>query len=209
MAISCGKCWRQYDVTLFEFGRTIDCACGMRVGFEHKLVLPKTGEIKFFADVNVARLVRWLRAIGIDTWWEDAISDADLVGRAIRENRFVLTLDKRLVKEWRTDNVLLLTSEKPLEQFAQVVEHFKLKLPAQFFTRCLVCNSVLRRASATEIAANVPPRVRENNELFYYCPNCEKIYWEGSHTKRMQAAIEDVFNLIPPASTEKSENNFP
>ncbi len=132
MAISCGKCGRQYDVTLFEFGRTINCACGERVGFEHKLVLPKTGAIKFFADVNVARLVRWLRAIGIDTWWEDAISDADLVRRAIRENRFVLTLDKRLVKEWRTDNVLLLTSEKPLEQFAEVVEHFKLKLPAQF-----------------------------------------------------------------------------
>ncbi len=180
----------------------------MRVGFEHKLVLPKTGAIKFFADVNVARLVRWLRAIGIDTWWEDAISDADLVRRAIRENRFVLTLDKRLVKEWRTDNVVLLTSEKSLEQFAQVVEHFKLKLPARFFTRCLVCNSVLRRASATEITANAPPRVRENHELFYYCPNCEKIYWEGSHTKRMQAAIEDVFNLSPAASTEKSGNDF-
>jgi len=208
MAISCGKCGRQYDVTLFEFGRTINCACGERVGFEHKLVLLETGEIKFFADVNVARLVRWLRAIGIDTWWEDAISDADLVRRAIRENRFVLTLDKRLVKEWRTDNILLLTNEKPVEQFAQVVEHFKLKLPAQFFTRCLVCNSVLRRASATEIAADVPPRVQENNKLFYCCPNCEKIYWEGSHTKRMQAAIENVFNHFPAASAEKSGNNF-
>jgi len=208
MAISCQKCGRQYDVTLFEFGRTINCACGMRVGFEHKLVLPKTGEIKFFADVNVARLVRWLRAIGIDTWWEDAISDADLVRRAIRENRFVLTLDKRLLKEWRTDNVLLLTSERPLEQFAQVVEHFKLKLPAQFFTRCLVCNSILRGAIDEEIAANVPPRVRENNELFYYCPNCEKIYWEGSHTERMRAVIEDVFNLFPAAITKKSGNNF-
>ena len=180
----------------------------MRVGFEHKLVLPKTGEIKFFADVNVARLVRWLRAIGIDTWWEDAISDADLVRRAIRENRFVLTLDKRLLKEWRTDNVLLLTSERPLEQFAQVVEHFKLKLPAQFFTRCLVCNSILRGAIDEEIAANVPPRVRENYELFYYCPNCEKIYWEGSHTERMRAVIENVFNLFPAAITKKSGNNF-
>jgi uncharacterized protein with PIN domain/DNA-directed RNA polymerase subunit RPC12/RpoP len=208
MAISCQKCGRQYDVTLFEFGRTINCACGERVGFEHKLILPKTGEIKFFADVNVAQLVRWLRAIGIDTWWEDAISDADLVRRAIRENRFVLTLDKRLLKEWRTDNVLLLTSERPLEQFAQVVEHFKLKLPAQFFTRCLVCNSILRGAIDEEIAANVPPRVRENNELFYYCPNCEKIYWEGSHTERMRAVIENVFNLFPAAITKKSGNNF-
>ncbi len=196
MAISCGKCGRQYDVTLFEFGRTINCACGERVGFEHKLVLPKTGEIKFFADVNVARLVRWLRAIGIDTWWEDAISDADLVRRAIRENRFVLTLDKRLTQEWRTDNVLLLKSEKPLEQFAQVVGHFKLKLPAEFFTRCLVCNSLLKSASAEEIAANAPPRIRASQEEFSYCPNCEKIYWEGSHTRRMRTAVEDVFNRL-------------
>ncbi len=196
MAISCGKCGRQYDVTLFEFGRTINCACGERVGFEHKLVLPEAGEIKFFADVNVARLVRWLRAIGIDTWWEDAISDANLVRRAIRENRFVLTLDKRLTQEWRTDNVLLLKSEKPLEQFAQVVGHFKLKLPAEFFTRCLVCNSLLKSASAEEIAANAPPRIRASQEEFSYCPNCEKIYWEGSHTRRMRTAVEDVFNRL-------------
>jgi DNA-directed RNA polymerase subunit RPC12/RpoP len=80
MAISCQKCGRQYDVTLFEFGRTIDCACGGRVGFKHRINLSKDSEkIKFFADVNVARLVRWLRAIGIDTVWEDAISDEDLI----------------------------------------------------------------------------------------------------------------------------------
>ncbi len=183
-------------MTLFEFGRTINCTCGERVGFEHKLVLPKPDEIKFFADVNVARLVRWLRAIGIDTAWEDAISDEDLVRRAIRENRFVLTLDKRLTQEWRTDNVLLLTSEKPLEQFAQVVGHFKLKLPAEFFTRCLVCNSLLKSASAEEIAANAPPRIRASQEEFSYCPNCEKIYWEGSHTRRVRTAVEDVFSRL-------------
>jgi len=66
----------------------------------------------------------------------------------------------------------------------------------------------LRGAIDEEIAANVPPRVRENNELFYYCPNCEKIYWEGSHTERMRAVIEDVFNLFPAAITKKSGNNF-
>src|SRR5688572_21869324 len=113
MAISCSRCGRQYDVTLFQFGRTINCACGERVGFEHKINLPPAavGEIKFFADVNVARVVRWLRAIGTDTVWEDAIPDGELVRRAIEEKRFVLTLDKRLVKEWRADNVLLLSSE--------------------------------------------------------------------------------------------------
>ena len=194
MAISCGKCGRQYDVTLFEFGRTINCACGNRVGFEHRLVLPETGEVKFFADVNVARLVRWLRAVGLDTVWEDAIADSDLVRRAIREKRFVLTLDKKLKTEWLADNVLLLESDKPLEQFAQVVRHFDLKPPVKIFTRCLVCNSHLRAASAEEIEIKAPPRARENHDEFYYCPKCRRIYWEGSHTRRMRAAIEDVFN---------------
>jgi hypothetical protein len=196
MAISCGECGRQYDVTLFQYGRTINCACGSRVGFEHKINLPKTDEIKFFADVNVARLVRLLRAIGFDTKWEDAISDKDLVKRAIEENRFVLTLDKKLTKEWGTDNVLLLESEKPLEQFAQVVEHFDLKLPVEFFTRCLVCNTVLRLANGEEIAEKAPPRVRETQSVFYFCPKCEKIYWEGSHAQRMRALILDVFNRL-------------
>src|SRR5438045_484773 len=120
MAISCSRCGRQYDVTLFQFGRTINCACGMRVGFEHKLNLSADNDIKFFADVNVARVVRWLRAIGLDTIWEDAIPDSELVRRAIEEKRFVLTLDKRLLEEWRADNVLLLKSESSIEQFRQI-----------------------------------------------------------------------------------------
>ncbi|MCA1622660.1 MAG: Mut7-C RNAse domain-containing protein [Acidobacteria bacterium] len=196
MAISCVKCGRQYDVTLFQFGRTINCACGERVGFEHKINLSKDEETKFFADVNVARVVRWLRAIGIDTTWEDAISDEDLVRRAIEENRFVLTLDKKLTEEWRVDNVLLLQSENSLEQFQEIVEHFKIKKPKEFFTRCLVCNTFLRNATALEIAAGAPQRVRENEQVFHFCSNCAKLYWQGSHTRRMQEAIEKAFNSI-------------
>jgi uncharacterized protein with PIN domain len=191
MAISCGKCGRQYDVTLFQFGRTINCACGERVGFEHRINLPLDNEIRFFADVMTARVVRWLRAIGIDTIWEDAIADRDLVKRAIDERRFVLTLDKRLIEEWRVDNVLLLQSENPSEQFRQIIAHFDIKKPQEFFTRCLVCNTLLRNASAEEIVAGAPPDVRENQEAFRYCPSCNKVYWQGSHTERMRLAIEE------------------
>jgi len=31
MAIICPKCGAQYDVTLFQFGRTIVCSCGQVV----------------------------------------------------------------------------------------------------------------------------------------------------------------------------------
>ena len=194
MAVTCTKCGRQYDVTLFQFGRTIHCACGERVGLEHRLNLSNRGELKFFADVNAASVVRWLRAAGIDAVWEDAIADADLVRRAIEEKRFVLTLDKRILEEFRADNVVLLSSAEPLAQLAEIVRRFNIRKPAEFFTRCLVCNTPLRAAEAEEIAENAPPAARENHENFRFCPACNKIYWEGSHARRMRETIEEVFN---------------
>ena len=196
MAVTCTQCGRQYDVTLFQFGRTISCACGARVGLEHRLDLPAAAEVRFFADVNVARLVRWLRAAGLDTIWEDAISDADLVRRAILEKRYVLTLDKRLLHEFRVDNVLLLSTDEPLAQFAETVKRFNIQKPAGLFTRCLVCNTPLRDAHAPEIEENAPPAVREANAHFRFCTICNKIYWEGTHTRRMRDAIENVFDSL-------------
>lgn len=194
MAVNCTKCGRQYDVTLFQFGRTITCACGTRVGLEHRLDLSKQDELKFFADVNAASVVRWLRATGIDTIWEDAISDDDLIRRAAREKRYVLTLDKRILQEFRADHIFLLSSEKPLDQFAEIVSRFDIPKPKEFFTRCLVCNKILREAEAQEIAENTPPLAPENHERFRFCAPCNKIYWEGSHTRRMREKIEEVFN---------------
>lgn len=197
MAIPCPKCGRQYDVTLFQFGKTINCACGERVGFANRIVLPPNAELRFFADVMVHRLVRRLRALGIDTIWEDAISDAELVRRALAEHRWILTLDKRLPEEWRVGNVLLLKSEETHEQLREVVEHFDLRFPEQTFTRCLICNSELRAATEVETAKQqLPEDVRANRTNFKFCPTCDKVYWNGSHTERMKKALENVFNKL-------------
>jgi uncharacterized protein with PIN domain len=194
MAVNCQKCGRQYDVTLFQFGRTISCACGMRVGLEHRINLSKDEELKFFVDVNAASVVRWLRAVGIDTAWEDAIADDDLIRRAIEEKRYVLTLDKRILREFRADNVLLLKSNRAVEQFREIVAHFKIEKPRGLFTRCLHCNILLREASAEEISFVLPSHPMPDQVTFQYCPACSKVYWEGSHTRRMREVIESVFS---------------
>lgn len=193
MAISCVKCGRQYDVTLFQFGRTINCACGERVGFEHKLNLPRDEKIKFFADVMAARLVKWLRAMGIDTAWQDAVSDKDLVRNAIEENRFILTLDKKLTEEWRVDNVLQLESENVFAQLRQVIEHFNLKMPENLFTRCLVCNTPLRKIKPESVTGDLPSNVLKTHDKFRFCDVCDKFFWEGSHALRMRRVIENLF----------------
>lgn len=195
MAISCSNCGRQYDVTLFQFGKTINCACGKRVGLENRIVLPANVELRFFADVMVHRLVRWLRALGVNTLWEDRIADAELVRRALLEHRWILTLDKRIEEEWRVGNVLLLKSEETLDQLSEVAQHFNLKYTDQIFKRCLVCNTLLQTARDEEIdAAELPENVRTNQREFQFCPSCRKIYWQGSHTERMKKTLEKILN---------------
>lgn len=48
MAIRCSRCGREYDVTLFEFGRTLACECGAEVDagspHRHHVHTQDTGE---------------------------------------------------------------------------------------------------------------------------------------------------------------------
>jgi uncharacterized protein with PIN domain len=74
-----------------------------------------------------------------------------------------------------------------------VVSRFEIKRPERFFTRCLVCNTPLQRATDEQVDAQVPGNVRSRHDDFRYCPNCHKVYWAGSHTNRMLAAIESIF----------------
>ena len=45
MAIRCSKCKREYDVTLFEFGREILCECGAKLGLGHHEVLDQLEQV--------------------------------------------------------------------------------------------------------------------------------------------------------------------
>lgn len=194
MAISCPGCGRQYDVTLFQFGRTIHCTCGTRVGLEQRLGPPVTTDRpRFIADAMLGRLARWLRTLGFDTAYDDRIADAELVRRAVAEERYILTRDRRIPEEWRVAHCLNLRSEKPLEQLAEVVSALDLRAPARLFTRCRVCNAVLVAVDGSEVTGQVPPRVLEREPAFVRCPDCGRIYWEGSHTARMRSVVERVF----------------
>lgn len=192
MAIPCPGCGRQYDVTLFEYGRTIHCACGRRVGREIRARAPTGAEPRFLCDAMVGRLARWLRAIGCDAAFAGDVEDAALVRRAVDEGRAIVTRDRRLSVEWRIPDVLVLESEDPLEGVRRVVERFGLAWPRELFTRCLECNVPLRPAGADEVADRVPTHVRRTRDRFRRCPSCGRVYWEGSHTERMRRRLADA-----------------
>ncbi len=198
MAIRCPCCGREYDVTLFQFGRTIHCTCGTRVGLEQRIGPPlSTTTPRFMADAMLGGLARWLRTLGYDTAYDDAIANAELVRTALAESRHILTRDRSIPEEWRVEGCLVLEAEKPLEQLGEVIRAFGLERPFRLFTRCRVCNSTLVPAEEADVRDHVPARVLEQEQALARCPGCRRIYWEGSHTRRMRAVLDELF---PPGS---------
>ncbi|HEX6987265.1 MAG TPA: Mut7-C RNAse domain-containing protein [Planctomycetaceae bacterium] len=151
-------------------------------------------EPRFLADAMLGRLARWLRVLGFDTAHEaahgPAVTDRELVDRAARERRALLTRDRPLIADLRPKPALLVTADEPLEQLRQVVARFGLRPPPELFTRCLVCNASLRVATPEEAATLVPPRSLGLPGPVRACPDCGRVYWHGSHARRMRSAIE-------------------
>ncbi len=62
MAVPCPRCGREYDVTLFQFGRTVECDCGTRVTRDARVRGPgPAGVVRELAigDAETAELLRW------------------------------------------------------------------------------------------------------------------------------------------------------
>lgn len=193
MAIPCPGCGREYDVTLFQFGRTIHCTCGSRVGLEKRLGPRVTSsEPRFMLDSMLGGLARWLRVLGFDAAHDPQISDAELIRRGLVEERHILSRDRALTEEWTVVDLTILGSSRVEDQLAEVVGRFDLRERVRLFTRCTVCNDVLVAARLENVRERVPGKVLDHHSEFSRCPSCDRVYWAGSHTERMRRRVEEI-----------------
>ena len=146
---------------------------------------------RFLADGMLGRLARWLRMLGFDTTYDATLPDPALVRLADAEGRVLLTRDRHLLRELRPARAVEIRSEVPLEQLRELVTALALRPPAELFTRCLVCNSPLSPpVPAVDAARELPPAARDLPGPARRCPTCGRLYWHGSHVRRMRAALE-------------------
>ena len=159
--------------------------------------------MKLVADAMLGRLARWLRALGHDVVYDEALDDAARAPRARDEGRVLLTRDRRLCSEQRGQEgslrCRLLDTEKPRAQIRELTRPLGLFAPGwrdRLFTRCMVCNAALESAAFREVAARLPAEVRPDPRVrsagFRHCPACGRVYWEGSHTRRMRRWLEQA-----------------
>lgn len=146
-----------------------------------------------FADAMLGGLARWLRLLDIDTALAaPTLSDRELVRLANAQSRVVLTRDRHLIRFLRPDRGLLVAAQRTDAQLREVVDAIQLPRPEALFLRCLVCNGRLEAASAEQILERVPASARTFDQPIRHCPDCDRVYWFGSHTRRMTEHLQEV-----------------
>jgi uncharacterized protein with PIN domain len=149
-------------------------------------------EARFAADAMLGRLARWLRVLGYDTWYDIGVADPVLVKLAQAEDRILLTRDRHLLNELRPPRAHEVRQDDPLQQLRDLVLALQLTPPSDLFTRCLLDNAALATVPPDEAVALVPDGVRGLAATVRRCPACGRLYWDGSHVRRMRAALERV-----------------
>ncbi len=153
--------------------------------------------MKFVVDVMLGRLAKWLRFLGHDTLYFRGDDDR-LLALAREEGRVLLTRDTHLLKRCPTGRVLFIRGDHLSEQLKQVIEELDLPVEGRG-SRCMRCNVPLESVEKAEVEHLVPEFVFRTQPLFSRCPSCRRIYWPGSHVRRMEEALRDVVTR----STEK------
>ncbi|MHB0985770.1 MAG: Mut7-C RNAse domain-containing protein [Sulfuricella sp.] len=146
---------------------------------------------RFLCDVMLARLARYLRAAGLDIALADpAASDAQILHDAIDGQRWLLTADRKMMEHKAANGRAIQLPLGSLDDQAAVLsEKFGIDWLGRAFTRCLVDNAPLKPASPEQVV-QVPPDARQPQEDLLACPDCGRVYWRGSHYRRMRKKLK-------------------
>ncbi|MBE3098170.1 MAG: Mut7-C RNAse domain-containing protein [Planctomycetes bacterium] len=148
----------------------------------------------FWCDAMLGGLARWLRAAGYDAAWLAGIDDAELVRQALASGRILLTADTGLARHGaiQCGRVRALLLPHGMGKFDQL--HFVLGALGlrRREPRCMACGGLLHPIPRESARPEAPPRTYAWCEEFYRCARCAKLFWRGTHWRRIEARLQDL-----------------
>jgi len=181
-----------FDYTLASDAKVKVFPVTNRGSFYTEKKLQIIGISRFIADGHLGRLTRNLRLFGFDIGYDQHADDRQLLEIMVRENRALLTRDRRLLMHAIVQHGYYPRSQNPHEQTIEVIHRFGLSELIAPFKRCLRCNAPLEEVAKTDIIEKLQPLTQIYYDQFRRCPNCEQIYWPGSHFSKLQKRIEEI-----------------
>ena len=144
----------------------------------------------FLADAMLGSFARKLRALGFDTEYFREGGDDRALALASRECRVLLTADRGLASAAERSGVPVVVVEGRsdggrLRSLVSGAAGAGVTLRSGD-SRCSLCNGRLSRAQRGALSSELPGRVIASHRTFFRCTRCGKIYWKGSHWKKLR-----------------------
>ena len=150
---------------------------------------------RFVADAHLGGLAHLLRMAGFDTLYDNNFQDSEIEAIVARDERILLTRDRELLKRRSITRGCYVRALKSTQQLYEIFDRLDLGRSARPFTLCLACNAPLRAINKADVLTRLPPAVRARFERFSTCDICQRVFWEGSHWRRMRALLDGIMPL--------------
>jgi uncharacterized protein with PIN domain len=148
--------------------------------------------------------------LGYIAVYQNNQSDSDLLTAAKSDSLILLTSDEELYRTatFRGIQSYLVRGKTEPERLAELAERYNLRLaidPSK--SRCPSCGSSLEEASKASLEDSLPTATFKVYKTFWVCtnPNCAKIYWQGSHWKKIEHTLQAAKKILDLRS--KSTNS--
>jgi len=146
--------------------------------------------LQFICDGMLGKLCKLLRMIGVDCTYSN--EGVGILITARKEGRVILTRNTRLRDK---ENVFFIEATASSKQLQEVVDTHGLWDEIEPFSRCVVCNEKLNKVSRESIRNKVPYFTFKHFDEYAQCPKCSRVYWKGSHYKKMMCEIETILDV--------------
>ena len=156
-------------------------------------------QLKLITDGMLGKLTRWLRILGQDVEYTGSMDDKELMHKAKKEDRVLLTRDIELYKQAIAKGAEAFLIEDPNQtaNLASLAKRFKIKLEVNAkISRCPKCNGTIRTVPKTEIADKIPLTTSSNYNEFWQCQQCGQVYWRGAHWNRIEKTLDEARKVL-------------
>jgi uncharacterized protein with PIN domain len=153
--------------------------------------------MKFILTPELGRLAKWLRIVGFDAVYSSRVNFASLLVQALRDNRIIVTRNANFINKARMTRFVHVHSDQPSQQLKQVFKELNIRPDEDaMFSRCIICNMQLHEIDKQKVKDMVPEYVFKTQDVFFTCPCCLRIYWQGTHWGNITKTLKEIENGV-------------
>lgn len=146
--------------------------------------------MKFYVEQSLGKLIKWLRLLGFDTVPMQFSPLGQTPLPSWQRGVYFLTRQASWPARRQRPDLVILTSQNVEEQLVELCRRLHLSPETwQPLRRCSDCNLPLHSLSRDQVEGKVPDYIATRHQQFYQCPQCHRVFWEGSHQRYIRQRL--------------------